>query len=732
MLYSVQTIGNSLIKETFIVITSLKRAWYSDMKELVCKCGGNLQKKDNYWICDSCRTKYISDRDDDGNVFYYQPIEKMSIECGQVAAKATAIPVNTVIAKEIKINDNAEVEVLKDSLDLTIREMVNNVKSYLSAGAFEQAQNSINQIFAKTNLCAEAYWYTLWCEKKISSEKEVAQKFSAFTKADSIRLNNALENSSPEFARSVIDLLFNSAYGSDESCKQIFSTIIPFTYDTNVYSSNIQSEKIKYAFSQVIDYAYSSSFEYLLNTLKIDEVEDYINYLTRFAGGHKCTNAYAQICYRKVLSVDVGNNQIRQQLIEKEIQADTPYNIISKDFDELVKYSGNVDNEVTYFIDFLNTEPNTTTNKSNFMMYILGFHSNSPDGLKDRLLKYASVLLKSKQFDIAKNYYYLVLSADKRNADAYWGLCLARIEAKDENSVIYCSNSIMGCIEFNKYLSLVDETRKKQCITLGKKQNSVKAGKKKAIIIGIVAVIAIFIIVLISSIVNTLKYSPNNIKLMVSEKQEDLLSITIENKSILNISDISGVIRAYDYNGDLIMECDAYFVTDDFSPGSSATHELEIRGDIGIFRATPLDEMSISFEVKFVMFEGRKSKNYDVKEKFIQKYDADVVKKKRKEMIGVIDEAMAALDNIDFNANTWEDKLIEAIAIMDDDWEYIVSHEELMEHLYQYAQNFYREGTTDSCTKAFQIFYLLYTYEYKDCYDMTMKCYEVISQNQGG
>lgn len=704
----------------------------SKMKELLCKCGGNLQKKDNYWVCDSCRTKYISDRDDDGNVFYYQPIEKMSIEYGQVAAKATAIPVNTVIAKEIKINDNAEVEVLKDSLDLTSREIVNNVKSYLAAGAFEEAQNSLNQIFAKTNRCAEAYWYTLWCEKKISSESEIASKFSVFTKADSIRLNNALENASPEFARSVLDLLFDSAYGSDESCEQILSTIIPFTYDKKVYDSNMQAKKIKHAFSKVIDCAYTASFEYLINTLKSDEVEDYINYLTRFAKEQKCSNDYAQKCYRKVLSVDAGNNEVRRLLIKKEIQADTPFNTIAKDFDELVKYSNDVDSEVIYFINVLNTELITTANKSNFMMYILGFHSNSPNGLKSDLLKYASVLLKSKQFGLAKNYYYLVLSADKRNPDAYWGLCLARIEAKDENSVIYCKEPIMGCIEFNKYLSLVDETRKKQCISLGKKQNSVQAGKKKAIKIGLIAVAVIIIIVIISNIINAMKYSPDNVKITVTDKYDATFKLEIENNGILDILDINGILKAYDRNNQLLVECTAYFSTVNLSSDTSVEFDFTIRGDIDTFRATPLDEMSVSFQITSIIFEGWESKEYDEKEKIIKQFDSKAVKKRIKEVSHVIDEAMVALDKIDFDADTWQDELTQAIAIMDDDWEYITTHDELMEILYQRAQSYYSEGTTDSCTKAFHIFYLLYTYEYKDCYDMINKCYDVILQNQGG
>lgn len=702
------------------------------MKELLCKCGGNLQNKDGCWICDSCRTKYISDRDDDGKVFYYQPIEKMSIEYGQVAAKATTIPVNTVIAKEIKINDDAEVEVLKKSLDLTSREIVNNVKSYLASGAFEEAQNSINQIFAKTNSCAEAYWYTLWCEKKISSERDVASKFSTFTKADSIRLNNSLENASPEFARSVLDLLFDSAYGSDESCEQILSTIIPFTYDKKVYDSNMQANKIEYAFSQVISFAYTASFEYLLNTLKSNEVDDYINYLTRFANEPKCYNDYAQKCYRKVLSVDAGNNEVRQLLITKEIQADTPFSTIAKDFDELVKYSSDIDSEVVHFVNVLNTELTTTANKSDFMMYILGFHSNSTNVLTSELLKYASVLLKSKQFGLAKNYYYLVLSADKCNPDAYWGLCLARIEAKDENSVIYCKEPIMGCIEFNKYLSLVDETRKKQCISLGKKQKSVQAGKKKAIKIGIISAAIIFIIVIISSVINTMKYSPDNVKITVTDKYDATFKLEIENNGIVDIIDVNGILRAYDRNNELLLECTAYFGDDNLTSGTSVGYDFTIRGDIDTFRATPLDEMSVSFQVTSVLFEGWKTKEYDEKEKIIKQFDSKTVKKRIKEVSHIIDEAVATMDKIDFDADTWQDELTDAISIMDDDWEYIITHDELMEHLYQHAQSHYSKGTTHSCITAFHIFYLLYTHEYKDSYDMVNECYDAILQNQGG
>lgn len=684
------------------------------MKELICKCGGNLQKKDGFWICDSCKTKYVSDRDDDGNVFYYQPVEKSVVECGQIAPKASEIPINSVVTKEIKIDEDAETEVIKGSLDLSARELITNVKSYLSADAWEQAQNALNQVFLKSKTCAEAYWYQIWCDKHISSKNLLESKFSDFSQADANKLSSALDHASAIFAKEVMDLLFDIKYRNDNSCKNILSAIVPYTYDRKVYSLTEQNEKIEKSFEKAITSAYIESFEYLLNTLDSNDVDNYIGYLTRFAASSRCPNEYAQSCYRKILAVDLGNNEIRHKLIIKELEANALTNSLKNDFNDLVKYSANVDDDVLKIINVLVKDNTTTASKSEFMMFVLGYYSEELKELKTLLLKYAAILLESKLFALAKNYYYLVISFDKKNADAYWGLCLARIEAKNDANIVYCQELLMDCPEFNKYLSLVDEAQKKQGIDIGKKQIKFKQNKKMAIKAGGIIVGIVAIIIAIISIFNSLKYSEKNIEIAIIGKDDYVLTLDIKNSGFTDVTYFEGILKVYDGEAHCLVETHCDFSGNLISKDTQ-TCDLEISGDSDdyyIFRKLPMEELKITFQLTLVQYDDYKTKEYsNAKEITILKIDRKAAKALKEKHQKYIDQAIVDLDLATIDVANWEETFNDSLGIVDSAWDYFYSHKELLEPLYikgkAYMQNEEHE-------KAYYVFDWLSSFDYKD------------------
>lgn len=700
------------------------------MKEFVCKCGGNLEEQNNFWVCDCCRSKYLKDTDDDGHEFYYQPIEKMTVKYGQVATKASNIPTNTIVAKEIKINENAEIEVIKDSLDLSSREMINNVKSYLSEGAFEQAQNMLNKIFEQTQSCAEAYWYVLWCEKKITSKNQINIKFSNFTQADAIRLNKSLENSSPDFAREILDLLFEFTNCGDEACKNILSTIIPFTYDKNVYKEKEQKDKIEKAFTKVIDLSYVLSFEYLLNTLRSDEVDDYINYLMKFAEGKKCSNEYSQKCYRKILEVDEGNNDARRLLICKEIKGNFPSSQMENDFSDLIKYTADVDKEVVYFIEKLNSESTTTANKSNFMMHILGFHSDSPDGLKSHILKYSSLLLKSKLFAIAKNYYYLILSSDKKNADVYWGLCLARIEAIDTKHIVNCKEPIMDCPEFNKYLTLVDESKKKECINIGKKQMQLKNYKKQFAKIGVIVLAIIALFVVGKGIFNSIKYSEKNIEINIVGKDYNKLSVEIENSGIQDVTYIEGIIKAYDSEAGVLIVNNCNF-RGDFVVNKKLNFSLGIEGsddEFYVFCNYPLDTLKITFQLTSVRYKDYSTKEYPkTKERVVKSINQKAVKEEFQKHRTKVKDLITMLDSNDITFNNLESTCDKVNSMEYASYIYISRNKDLSEQLYKKGKEYISE---EEYLKAYVVLDFLACYDYKDSKALSNDSYNKYFENQ--
>ena len=62
-------------------------------------CGGQLKQEGHFWICENCGTKYALGRNDEGNPFTYQPIEKKEIEFGQMAEKASQIVTESIAVR---------------------------------------------------------------------------------------------------------------------------------------------------------------------------------------------------------------------------------------------------------------------------------------------------------------------------------------------------------------------------------------------------------------------------------------------------------------------------------------------------------------------------------------------------------------------------------------------------------------------------------------------------------
>ena len=74
----------------------------------------------------------------------------------------------------------------------------------------------------------------------------------------------------------------------------------------------------------------------------------------------------------------------------------------------------------------------------------------------------------------------LIISFDANNADAYWAICLMKIEATSEANVGNAKKLLRDVPEFNKYLTLVDSKRQTECVALSKKQTQDTEAKIQA------------------------------------------------------------------------------------------------------------------------------------------------------------------------------------------------------------------------------------------------------------
>ena len=459
------------------------------MKKFACSgCGGSLKESGKFYVCENCGTKYVLGKDDEGNPFTYIPIEKKELTHGEIAHKATQISVNTISVREIKLSDNIVADVNKEALSLDTQSNIQVIQTYLKAREWDAAQRQINQLLLENNSCAEAQWLGLMCERKNASEIELLRTFSNFTEADKIRLDKMLSNSSPSFAKHVLDLLFEGAYANDTSCCSILSLILPYARNESVYSPAEYSNKTAYSFGKIIEKSFCNSFDYLIAyALNPNEVDKYIYYVEQFAD--KISPKISKKYYAKILAVDPANINVHRKLVNADIVTDETLEKRIADFENLLKYSPDTDKETYGIISSLKSSKPVTSSKSEFMWNILGYHSAAPEGLKTEILEYAFALINASLWNQARNYLNLILSFDVKNADAYWGLCLVGLQARNYDAVKMKNENLIDRPEFAKCLSLYQSAGNKsqadKLMALTKKQKSAKKAKKVGVIVGI-------------------------------------------------------------------------------------------------------------------------------------------------------------------------------------------------------------------------------------------------------
>lgn len=519
-------------------------------------CGGNLIQDGQFYICEFCKTKYALGHDDAGQPFTYQPVEKKALEFGKIESKATEIEVKQIVVKEIKLADDIAASVHNESMNIDKAENIKMIPLFLEKGEWDAAQQQINQLLLEDVNCAEAQWYGLMCDKKAHKEVEFVKSLSSITENERLKIDNILSNSSPSFAKFIVNLMFENAYCNDTMCYSLLSTVLPYAYNESVCSKEILDKKCHEALEKTIGKVFQKSFEFLLGvSLAPNQVDEYIRYLTRFA--EACKPVDAQKYYSMILDVDPSNMNIHKALFKANIMARSATSKTIADFEEMLKYSQNVDREVENSLSIINSDKTTTAELSSTVWQLLGYHSGSPEKTTSYIKAYADLALKSSLWTEARKYYQLLLSVDSRNPDAYWGLCLVRMEAKTEKELANKKENLIDCQEFKKALSLYQgqgKTEKvNELMALTEKQKNTKQMNKQIIII-ISAIVAIILFVLLcKAIKNHRMYSPNNFKFKVEEftcEEYSLpeITITIKNKSSVDVTAMRGTFKIYAKN----------------------------------------------------------------------------------------------------------------------------------------------------------------------------------------
>lgn len=701
-------------------------------ERLVCKCGGALRKEGNQYICEYCDSVYLIGADDKGELFAYQPVEKKQIQTGQIAPKAETIAVKEVAVRQIRLDEDIDTQVARESMELDTRSRMGLIEGYLRTSDWEKVDEHCNALLLENENCAQARWYSWMSEKKVSEAYRMLDKLTDFSVADAQRLDRILEWAPPAFAKQLVDLFMDGAFANDNMCANALSVILPYARNEVIYSQKEFDRKITDAFDKVIEKTYEKAFRYLLeNTLRPEDVDVFIDYMTRFAAN--CDAKTAIPYFEQVLAVDPGNLAVHRNLVRAELECDAPCGKTIADVERLIAYCEDADEEMASLMDTLCAQSQTTVNKSDIMWNLLSYHSAAPEGVKAKLLTYGNLLLESRLWLRARDYFNLVLSFDVRCGEAYWGLCLMQMQARNATDATNKKEPIKSFSAYDKALAVFSANGNEEQVVflrnLSEKQKGKKETKKKALITGGVILAVILFIFIAGKISNAIKYSANNIKLTLvnTESVQEPLSefdVQIKNGCSEDLSGLDMTLRFYDSEKTLIctssLDLTGYMASKDEKTMTINLHD-DVVEDLYCYS---FRELRITVAINHIDFNNFHREDLGEGKERVLKKAQKPDKSKTEETEEKLDAALVQFAEVDINSSDFEDQAAQFGAQLDGIWDQVTRSQQLMEKIYEEAQAYQK---AEEYEKAYMLFGLLATQEYADSQDKAYECAMYVS-----
>ena len=383
-------------------------------------------------------------------------LQRISIEGGQIAKKATSITTNTIQTKEIGVGKN-------DEIDISEKQSINLIYSYLDAGEFREANDLIKEVLFDNPSCAEALWCKMLAKYRVPNNMKLMSCLGRFNQEDCNIVEASLSNAGRDFAKGTLVYLYNNLdkFPPDIS-RRILNIILPYDFEG-------RDMQIKAAIERVSKNSRYQMFEVLLGALRSDEVDAYI--ACNFAYANNTRQPDEKVaCYNRILSVDEGNTDALCAILFLDLERGTkPMKDLIAGLEKVLKYASDVKSAVVHCLKWINTNI-TNDYQFQFAKQLLRYYPGALVEIKDTLNAIGRRLLIKHQFEEALYFFELVISVDKNNADAFWGICLAKTRSRTESEVIKSEILIRDVPEFNKYLTCVDDVRRKACIKLSKDQ----------------------------------------------------------------------------------------------------------------------------------------------------------------------------------------------------------------------------------------------------------------------
>ena len=395
-------------------------------------------------------------------------IEKIEIKGGQISKKSTTLSVNTVQTKEIGRGATAQTSI-------TEKQSIGLMKTYHEEEIWKEVIELADDILFNNPTCGEAILYRLLAEHQAKDTIALIKKLSFNTIEELGAIEKVLNCATKEMAENILQELYLSyGYAKNINYIKLFEFILPYDFSD-------RKECISTVFTRVISQEDYELFKLLLNTLDNDDVDEYISYNLEFA--RNCNElSKVKKCLENILEVDEGNVEVLRFQIQLNLRnnlyreqnasgknEESDVLTFEKDVENILKYTESIRKEVVRCINLLIDNIDCYEDKGYFKQ-ILRYYPGQLIEIKKTILRIANNVLEKGRYNEAKYFYELVLSLDETEAEAYWGLCLSKIEVSRETDIKTSSIALSDVPEFNKYLTLVGADRRKHCIAIVKQQ----------------------------------------------------------------------------------------------------------------------------------------------------------------------------------------------------------------------------------------------------------------------
>ena len=428
-------------------------------------------------------------------------LDRIQIQGGQVAKRSAQLSVNTIQTREIGQGMIAET-------DIDAKQKLSLVYTYIGAGMWEKAQALADDLLFSNPSYAEALWAKLLIERRVKQDKELGAQIQRLTDTEFTLMDRAIGSASAAFAKEKLDFLYQSCSQNAEAAyNKLLQKILPYQYAN-------RQKRIDETFQWAIEKQWYSTFEILLKTLNADETDRYLSCNLQFER-HTKNDELKEKCLHNILTVDEGNTEALRKKVHLDIRRYSDnIRLVIDDFEQLLRFTDRAHDEEFFPVFKGIIEGRLSPAKCELAKQLLRYHTGELSECERELLTLSYGAIRQRLYSDAEYFLQLILSFAPNHADVYWAFCLIRTGSCEDNDMVSSEILLHSLPEFEKYLVLVDETRRNKGLALAKAQVTARKAKKarkkkKWITISVLAAIC----VAITSFVSVIVYKKQHVKI---------------------------------------------------------------------------------------------------------------------------------------------------------------------------------------------------------------------------